>query len=63
MDSDKRRRVAFVITLFLAAAAYGATLIWLAFDIVSRGPISWLDALGLHFVALSYITLYQLGNR
>ena len=63
MDSEKRRRVAFVILLFLAATAWGASLIWLAAGLLDQDSISWLDALALHFLALSYVTIYQLGER
>lgn len=62
MPESKRRSVALVIVLFVAAAIYGASLIWMAFQIISRGDIGWLDALALHCIALAYVAIYTITD-
>lgn len=63
MDERKKRSIILAVLLFVFGSIYGASLLWLAFDIIRDGPISWLDALALHIIFLGYGALYTLGDR
>lgn len=63
MPEGKRRSIALVIILFVVGTLWGATLLWLAFDIVREGVISWVDALMIHCLLIGYSALFTLGDR
>lgn len=62
MSEPKRRSRLGTLIVAAFGVTWGMTAMWAAFQLIDH-PIGWVNALGLHALAIGFVGLFSLGSR